>query len=46
MSDRIAIGVGLGVGLPAAIVAIWQMIRWLGPDEVKRVVVRLENLRL
>ena len=27
ISDRIDLGVGRGVGLPAAIAAIWQMIR-------------------
>jgi len=30
MSDKIALGVGLGVGLPSAIAAIWQMCRWCG----------------
>jgi hypothetical protein len=28
LNDRIDLGVGLGVGIPAAIAAIWQMVRW------------------
>jgi hypothetical protein len=46
MSEKIALGVGMGLGLPGAIVAIWQMWRWINGGGMSREVVIIPRSHL